>query len=199
MKEFFSILAGLIALGGYIPYAVDIVKGRAQPARSARFMFAFLLIVTILQQTSLGSGWLIAFTAGELTGSIAILALAIKYGVGGLSKLDVACYVLLLADIALWLTTGNALLALHFSVLADAIAFLPTIVKTWHEPQSETPIFFMSGIFAPVLNTLAVEKFTYGVLLFPLYLAFANLVETLLILRRKGSRHGEKLPTEPVI
>lgn len=200
MREIFSIIAGLIALGGYVPYAIDIMKGRAKPARSARFMFAFLLIVTILQQGAVHSGWLVMFTAGELIGSVAILLLAFRRGVGGLSRLDKACYVLLIADIILWIITRNPLLALHLSVAADVIAFMPTLVKTWREPESETPIFFMTGVIAPTLNIIAVQHYSYATLLFPVYLAGVNLLEVLLIIR--PSRHKIKNrpePTEPVI
>lgn len=194
------LLAGAIALGGYVPYAFDIIKGRAQPARAARVMFLFLLIITVLQQNSVHSGSLIAFTIGELTGSVAILALAIKYGVGGLARLDLACYLLLIIDVVVWLVTGNALLALHLSVLADLIAFMPTLVKTWHKPKSETPIFFITGIIAPMLNIAATGRYSYAVLLFPVYLALINLAETLLIVvRGRRSSLATAQPTEPVI
>lgn len=200
MKEVLAALAGLIALGGYVPYSFDIVKGRAHPARSARFMFAFLLIVTILQQGALHSGWLVTFTAGELVGSVAILALALKRGVGGLSRLDRACYALILLDILLWITTRNALFALHLSVAADLIAFTPTLVKTWRHPKSETPLFFATGIVAPSLNVLAVGEYRYSLLLFPVYLASVNLIEVFLILLRpKHSKRTAPQPTEPVI
>jgi hypothetical protein len=200
VKDLLTIIAGGFALGGYVPYAFDIVKGRAKPARAARIMFVFLLVITILQQLSVHSGTLIAFTSGELIGSVAILALAIKYGVGGFAKLDLFCYALLVVDVIVWLVTGNALIALHLSVLADLIAFTPTLVKTWRKPKSETPLFFMTGIIAPILNILATGRYTYAVLLFPIYLALANLVETLLIVIR-GRRNPLFMadPTEPVV
>jgi hypothetical protein len=200
VKEILVVIAGGIALGGYVPYTVDILKGRVRPARSARIMFVCLLMVTILQQLSVQSGSLIAFTGGECIGSVAILALAIKHGVGGFARLDLACYGLLVVDLVVWLVTGNALIALHLSVLADLIAFTPTLVKTWHHPKSETPLFFMTGIVAPILNIIATGRFSYAVLLFPCYLALANLFETLLIVlrgRHNPLRIGES--TEPVV
>ncbi len=200
MRGLLTLLAGAFALGGYIPYAFDIIKGRARPARSARVMFLFLLLVTILQQLSVHSGSLIAFTLSELIGSVAVLLLALKHGVGGLSRLDLACYILLVVDIVVWLVTGNALLALHLTVLADLIAFTPTLVKTWRTPKSETALFFVTGIIAPTLNIAATGRYSYAVLLFPIYLALANLVETLLIVVR--GRHNPLAtaePTEPVI
>jgi len=174
--------SALIVLGAYIPYAIDIVRGRVLPARAARLMFVFLLVVTVLQQGQLHSGTLVAVTLGELMGSIAILSLALKRGVGGLSGLDKACYTLLVIDVVLWSLTGNALLALHLSVIADFIAFTPTLVKTWRLPQTETPLFFVAGAIGPMLNILGAGKYSYAVLLFPAYLVLINLIEVLLIL-----------------
>jgi hypothetical protein len=199
VKEILTVLAGVFSFGAYIPYGFDIVKGRARPARAARVMFVCLLVVTISQQFAVHSGSLVVVTGGEFVGSVAILALALKYGVGGFGRLDMLCYGLLCVDIACWLITGNALIALHLSVLADIIAFTPTLVKTWRSPKSETPLFFVTGIIAPVLNIVGTGRYSYAVLLFPTYLAVANLAETLIIMLR--GRHGllTGRPTEPVI
>jgi hypothetical protein len=200
LKVILTIVAGIISLGAYIPYAVDILKGRAQPARAARIMFVGLLFVTLLQQKALGSGSLIVFTLGEAIGSVAILFLAIKYGVGGLSKLDVACYSLLIIDVVVWLITGSPLVALHLSVLADVIAFTPTLVKTWKRPKTETAIFFVGGILAPVFNIIGTGRYSYSVLLFPCYIAVANLIETLMItIKGKQGLFTKSKQSEPVI
>lgn len=185
MKEIFSIAAGLVALYGYLPYAVDTVKGRAKPARSARLMFALLLVITLLQQKALNSGWLLAMTVGEAIGSIAILMLAFRKGLGGLRRIDMFCYMLLAVDILVWHSTGSALLALHLSVLADLIAFVPTLVKTWRQPWTETPLFFVFGTIAAPINILAAGKYSYAVLLFPVYLMLANSFELFLIVFRQ--------------
>jgi len=140
-----------------------------------------LLAVALMQQHTLGSSWALAVTIGEAVGSVLILSLAMKRGVGGLSRLDIACYVVLSADLALWLTTSHTLWALHLTVLADLIAFTPTLVKTWRDPTSETPTFFVLGAIAPLLSILGGGNFSYGVVLFPAYLALINAVEVGLI------------------
>lgn len=144
-------------------------------------MLTVLICVALWQQHTLGSGWALAVTLGEVVGSLAILGLSLKRGVGGLTRLDKACYLILAVDMALWLTTANTLLALHLTVLADLIAFTPTLVKTWRFPNSETPLFYVLGTVASLLSVVAVGGYSYGVLLFPLYLALINLAEAGLI------------------
>ncbi len=186
MKETLSILAALIAIAAYAPYARDIYKDKVKPARSARIMFVLLLTVTLLQQNQLHSGWLLAITLGDWAGCVAILLLALKRGVGGLSKVDLACYGLLIVGVMVWQATGNALLALHLSVVTDVIAFTPTLLKTWHQPWTETPLFFVLGGAAPFINIIGAGKYSYGILLFPVYLGLINLLEAVLIIARQA-------------
>lgn len=184
MRTTLAIISVLIAFGCYFPYMADIAKGKAVPARSARIMFAALMIIAFLQQRTLGSGWALAVTIGEAAGSLAILGLALKKGVGGLTRFDIGCYVLLALSIAVWLTTKNTFLALHITILADVIAFAPTLVKTWRLPNSETPLFFVVGTIAPLLSVIAEGSYDYAVMLFPLYLSLINAVEVGLIYRK---------------
>ncbi len=184
VNAIFSTIAGLVLLLSYIPYGVDIAKKRVRPARSTRLMFVFLLLIALLQQHSLGSGWVLAITVGELIGSLSILGLAMKHGVGGFTRLDVTCYILLFSSLVLWAASGNVLLALHLTIVVDVIAFTPTLVKTWHAPKSETPLFFAVGAIAPLLGVVALESYSYSIIAFPLYLALVNGLEVGLIYKR---------------
>jgi hypothetical protein len=184
MKNILALLSALIVIGVTIPYMVDIVKGRAVPARAARIMFLLLLVITLAQQHSLGSGLAMAVTIGETISSILLFGLAIKYGVGGLRRSDIVCYGLLALSVLIWAITSNALLALHLSMLADTVAFWPTLEKTWRNPKSETALFFLGGAVAPVLSILAASSFSYQVIVFPFYLSLVNLLEAGLIYRK---------------
>lgn len=170
----------------FVPYGRDIVRGRVKPARSARLMIMLLLMISILQQHSVGSGWLIAMTIGDTVGAVAILFLSFSRGIGGLSRIDFACYVLLTVDVLVWLSTGSALLALHLSLLADLIAMTPVFIKTWRQPWTETPLFFLLGVVAPLLNILGAGKYSYAVLLLPVYVGLVNLFEVVLIVWRQN-------------
>lgn len=181
MNTIFAYISFLIIIAVTIPYMIDILKGRAQPARAARLMFFLLLIITLAQQHSLNSGYAMVVTIAELISSAALLVLALKYGVGGLSKTDKACYALLIVSLAVWVFTKNALLALHLSIFADTVAFWPTLEKTWRDPKSETPLFFWGGVVAPIFSILAAGTLQYSVIVFPLYLSLINLLEVGLI------------------
>ena len=197
MREALAALAGFIAFAGYVPYGFDILKGRVKPSRSARFMLTLLLVITLLQQRQLGSGLLVAITYGEVIGTIAILFLSVKNGIGGLAKADLVCYALLAIDMSVWLSTDQTLLALHLSVIADMVAFTPTLLKTWRQPWTETPVYFLSMVIASPLNIIAAGTYRYGVLLFPTYIGVVNLLEAVLIIYRQRIIPAPRRPLVP--
>ncbi len=183
--QFFALISFSIIIAVTIPYMIDIVKGKAVPARAARAMFLLLLTITLAQQHSLGSGLAMAVTVGEILSSIMLFGLAMKYGVGGLNRNDIICYSLLVLSLVVWWATDNALVALHVSIIADTVAFWPTLEKTWRKPKSETALFFWGGVVAPLFSIAAAGTLEYSAIVFPLYLSIINLVEVGLISRRK--------------
>ena len=188
IKELLAFASFAIIIGVTIPYMRDIAAGRAKPSRAARTMLLVLCIFALFQQHSLGSGLTLAVTVAEVIAATLLLGLSIRHGVGGWSRSDKACYLLLVLDLGVWALTKNPLLALHLTILADTIAFWPTLEKTWRDPKSETPLFFWGGVVAPLLSIAAGNDFSYAVIVFPLYLSAANLVEIVLINRKNAHR-----------
>ncbi len=183
IRVILSVIAGVLALSAYVPYLWDIVAGRAKPARSTRITLVIILLIAFFQLRVVGATFTLAIVVGELLGSIAVLAASFKRGVGGLTQVDMICYGLLLIDIIVWLTTGNAAVALFLSIAADVISFYPTLHKTWLHPTTETPLFYHLGNVAVILNLVAATHLTWTVAIYPLILIGINSVEVLLIYR----------------
>jgi hypothetical protein len=187
MKEVFALISFIIIVAPIIPYTKDMARGRVKPSRSTRVMFLGLLLLAFFQQHSLGAGLGLALLVGEILGSLAILLFSIRYGVGGLAKLDIACYTLLILDLGIWAVTNNALLAIVLTMVADMIALVPTVVKTWKDPQSETYYWWLMGVVAPVFGILSEGNFSLQEVLFPVYLLLANLAVVLLVVVPRGA------------
>jgi hypothetical protein len=185
MNYIFSLISFAIIIGVTIPYMVDIKKGRARPSRAARGMLFLLVTIALFQQIALGSTFAIALTVGETLSGFILLWLSFKHGVGGTSKSDLACYVLLALSLIIWYFSKNALIALHISMIADTVAFWPTLEKTWRDPKSETALFFWGGVIAPIFSILAQSNFSYSIIVFPIYISLANLIEVGLISGRR--------------
>jgi len=187
VEMIFGITAVVISLVATVPYIFDILHRRVRPARASRIMLELLLVIALYQQVGLGGGWGMAVTAGEVVSCGVLLVLAVPYGVGGWRRTDIICYILLAIDLAIWWHTGSAIYGLCLTIMADLIAFWPTLYKTWREPASETALWYWSGVAAGCLSVLAVGSAGVAVL-FPLYLALINFVEVVLVRRAHWRR-----------
>lgn len=200
MSSIFGILSFVLSFGVTIPYAVDVVKGRAKLARSTRILFLFLMVVVLVVQGQEFTGWVLLLTVGEVLSQILLFVLAIRYGVGGLTRFDVVCYIAFAATLTAYLATSNAVLSLSLLIVTDAIAFLPTLVKIWRDPASDTWLYFLvGGVGAAAASLLARSTNSYVEVVFPAYIFVANAVAAAPLLvhhhkKRRGRKGAPVLP-----
>ena len=72
-----------------------------------------------------------------------------------------------------------------FAILADLFVTIPTIVKTYHEPETEPPLLWLLYTFAASLAMIATTPYTVYNLLYPLYITLGAFLIGLLALRGK--------------
>lgn len=150
MKPTLLLLATSLSLVGTVDYILSILKGRTKPHRTTRIVLFIVstanLIGAIAADAALGT---MILSVLFFVRSLILAVLSIKKGVGGTSKLDIACGVIAIMGVVAWLITGNGVAALVFAVIADAVAYIPAIVKTWAAPGSEAPLlYWLEGLAA---------------------------------------------------
>lgn len=193
MRELFGLLAGIIIAVAALVYCRDIIAGRARPARSTRFMYMILMFIALAQQHSLGTRWALVLTGVEAIQCMGIAILSITHGQGGLTRIDQWCYTLLIIDGIFWVYTGNDIVAIHLTILADIIATAPTVVKTLKDPRSETSPYWLCGAVAAGLSIMSEHSFDYSTVVFPVYLLLINAIVWLITIR---PAKGTSLSTE---
>ncbi len=170
-----GIVSGIIAMLAIIPYVKDILHGTTRPNIFSWSLWAALLLISLLAQLSAGASWSIIFLVGDLIGTSIVLVLAIiGYGYGKYGWIEWICLALAVIAIISWLITSQPLLAIFFALLADLMASVPTIVKSFKDPWSEDPPQFLLIAFASLLGIISTTIFDPANLAFPLYLLFVN-------------------------
>jgi len=163
-----------------LSYIAGILRGEVKPERMTRFLLA---IITALSLVALVAGddqsgvWL---GLTSFIQSLAIGILSIRYGMGGTSRLDIACLGLCALGIGLWIVSGESLFGLAISVVADLVACVPSLVKTYRYPHTEQSLAYVLDMFAGVC-IMAAGPFGWQALIFPGYLAVVNGVFVVLI------------------
>jgi hypothetical protein len=83
----------------------------------------------------------------------------------------------------LWVLTGEGLVAIILSTVADFFAAVPTIKKSYQEPDSESGWPFLMGSVAAIITLLTIKAWTFSNAAFGVYVLFTDtLIGTLVLL-----------------
>ncbi|MEK7586201.1 MAG: hypothetical protein AAB477_03175 [Patescibacteria group bacterium] len=172
-----GIVAGAIALLAYLVYVVSIFRGKSKPNRATWWIWAFMGLVLALSYKFSGASNTIWVPYVEFLGPFSIAILSIKYGEGGLkSKMDLLCLFGAIVSIILWMIFDNAVVALVTNLAIDSFAIVPTIKKSYQRPEGEDFWAWFGTGLADGLNMFAVEKLTFAILIYPIYMLVSDLI-----------------------
>ena len=88
----------------------------------------------------------------------------------------------------LWLVTANDTVALFSFIVADLLAGLPTVLKSWRDPSSESPSAFLGGTLSTLVTLATVTTWTSAEVAFPVFVLAYNLFLLSLVAGRIGPR-----------
>ena len=177
----------VLSLISPIFYSKSIFARKAKPHKVTRFIVWLASVAGVLAVVHSNNLSGKIFAGIFLARATYLLVLALLYGVGGASQLDRICLALGVLALVLYVMTGSGLLALSFGVLSDFIGYVPTFVKTWREPGSESPTFFAIEGLAAFLGVLAIRQLRVDIIL-PSYFVLSCAIVLGLIYRKKFTR-----------
>lgn len=169
-----SYLSGIVILLSFLPYARDIFLGKTKPERISWLIWFVLGSIAFSSQFAEGASYSLVMTAAQAVGDFFIFTLAIKYGVGGFLKRDIAALIGAGVSLILWYLTKEAAVALLLVILIDSIGVVLTIIKTYEKPQTETVSAWVLTFLGGFFGYLAVGSFNPVLLLFPFYISLAS-------------------------
>jgi hypothetical protein len=174
----------VLSLISPIFYSKSIFAHKAKPHKVTRLIVWLASIAGVLAVVHSNNMAGKIFAAIFLARASYLLVLAALYGEGGASRLDKTCLAIGILALGIYVTTGNGLLAITFGVLSDLIGYIPTFVKTWHKPSSESPTFFAIEGIASLLGVLAIRQLRVDIIL-PVYFVLCSVTVVALIYRKK--------------
>lgn len=172
------IIGALLNLIGISVYVYQTVKGRIQPNRVTWFIWALAPLLAFSAELGKGVGIqsLMTFMVGFGPLLVFIASFVNKKSVWRLTRLDLTCGALSLLGLALWAISGDGNVAILFAIGADALAAVPTIVKAYKKPESESYWVFLLGAISAGLTLLTIDSWTLAHYGFPLYILLVCLL-----------------------
>lgn len=182
--ETIGIIAGILAIGGYIPYILSILMGKTRPNRATWFIWTIvggLLAFSYMAEGDQNSIWL---PLGYFLGPLITAILSIRYGYAEWTRLDTFCIVAALISIIPWVLSDSAAMTLIINVLIDSTGAIPTLVKTFREPETEDFTAWLIFFVANTLQLFAISMWNLAAL-YPIYLFLLAGSMVVFILRGK--------------
>jgi len=180
-----TLISIIFALITPIIWVRSIFKWEYKPQRMTRFLLLILSWIIFLSLIWEGkwAGFYLAII--QFFWSCIYFILSIKYWMWGKSRLDIWVLVSVMFIGCIWYFTQSSRLTLILSIFVDILCFVPTFLKTWHHPFTESWLFYSSDVLAGLVSLFAISNiFTFGAI-FSWYVFLLNLTMVLIIVTRR--------------
>jgi hypothetical protein len=182
-------LAVAINLVGAVIYAYSVVRGKTRPNRVTWFILSFAPLLAFAAMIFQG----VSFRESVFTLETGISPLIIfistffaRQPKWEITKFDLVCGALSIVGFMLWIILKEGNIAISFAIAADGLAFLPTLVKAFRYPETESPYAFMMGVVAAIIALAIITKWNFEHVAFPMYILIADVLATLFIYFKLG-------------
>jgi hypothetical protein len=197
--------AAIGALGTTV-YLRDTLRGTTKPNRVTWLLWAVapLLAAAVELNEGVGLRALPTFMIGFMPLLVFAASFHSPVAVWKIRRIDYACGLMSVVGTVVWLVTRNGVLAISAAILADFLAGVPTIMKSWTHPETETVYSYIGAVMSMGIVLLTIQHWTFDVAAFPIFIVCIGSVEVFLVgfepgprlrARRQGTTLAE--PTSP--
>lgn len=190
MKWGLAILSALISIGTIIYYVRSILSGVVKPHMYTWLIWGIVTaVVATTQITSKGGpGSMLAVIV--TVNCFIVAGLSFYKGDRNFPMFDKACLVACVIAIALWPLMKAPLLSLVAVTIIDTFGFIPTLRKSYKNPQEENMIVFFFYGLAYLISVFALEKVSWLTSLYPIAIGLSAMgMVVFLVVRRHQLGH----------
>jgi hypothetical protein len=190
IPEYYAIIGAVIGSLGGCYYLYETIAGKAQPNRITWLLWGLFPLIIFVAQRAQGVkavSWT-SFGAGFLPLLVVIASFFNQNAYWKSQRRDYLLMAAAIVGIILWGVTDNPNLALLFSLVADMLASVPTLIKAYRHPSSESWIAYAISTFGFGMCLLAVQIHNLENSAFVAYVFILNGALAALASRRRMAR-----------
>lgn len=181
MNELLILVGVLLAIVGNIPYLYKVVRSEIRPHPYTWLMWSVVSMVTLFAQIQKGAGLAAVPTAAAEVFTIIIFFLSLKNGFKHIDRKDNYFLAAALLGLIPWFLTNDPTISVIVVVTIDLLAFIPTLRKTYHQPESESSILYIANVLRHLLTLYLVEKFNIATTLHSFAMIITNTLMVIFI------------------
>ena len=201
ISENWIYLGSAIGALGAAVYLRDTLRGTTQPNRVTWLLWAVapLLAAAVELDEGVGLRALPTFMVGFMPLLVFLGSFHNSASVWRIRRIDYACGLMSVVGTVTWLVTRNGVLAISAAIAADFMAGVPTVMKSWTHPETETVHSYAGAVISMGVLLLTVTHWTFDEVAFPIFILFMASVEVVLVglepgpRWRRGRRRGASL------
>ena len=179
MKTLFSYIAMACSFSGSVVYVISVLRGQARPQRITWLLWTILGAVYFLSAFRTQGN--VIYTFASFISPLVTFLLALKFGVGGKSKLDIISLAIALFALALLFFTQGPLLSILLCLFVDLIGAALTIRKVADDRTSEPKLMWFLSACGGAFALLGLHNYRLENLLFPSYIVILGIVMFMLV------------------
>ncbi|MCB1538025.1 MAG: hypothetical protein H6865_02580 [Rhodospirillales bacterium] len=188
LKSWFGALAALLAVLAHVPYFIAILRGTNRPHIFTWIIWTLLTVIAASAQIVGAAGpgaWSTVVTAFMC---VAITAATVKKGERDITRADWLMFAAGTAALPVWMLTSDPLWAVVIVTVIDALAFGPTIRKSWRRPDQENITMYAVNLVRHCLAIAAIAQYSLVTTLYPAMLLAMNMVMFVMLTSRRRAR-----------
>ena len=181
---FIGIIANLI---GYFSYSKSIISGNTKPNLVSWFIWGLAPFIGVFFQIKAGAGFSAVPILMAAFFALAVIFISIlkKNSYWKINTFDIICGVICLIALILYIITHNLSISILFAIMSDALAYIPTIKKSWNFPETEASLLYITGIISNIIGLLIIKTWIFPIYSFGFSVITFNLLVIFCIYHKK--------------
>ena len=187
MFQYLVLVGVAVQTIGIANYIKEILWGNTKPNKVTWLMWSVAPLIATFAAFSDGVRWSVlpVFMSGFGPLLVFIAYFLNPNAYWKLERFDYLCGICSVLALILWWITKDPNIAIAFAIASDGFASVPTLIKLWKYPKTETVSPFTAGLFSALTSFVAIKMWGFSAYAFPAYLVMINILLIFCFYRRK--------------
>ena len=176
MIKYIVIIGAIVQLYGIFFYIKETLRGDTKPNKVTWLMWSVAPLIATAAGLADGVSWAVlpVFMSGFGPLLVFLASFINPNAYWKLERLDYICGFLSVLALILWVITKEPIVAIVFAMASDAAAAVPTLIKCWKHPETESDIAYSTGLFNSLTSFAAIRAWAFSEYAFAMYLVIMN-------------------------
>ena len=164
MLHYLVLIGAAVDVLGASYYIRSTLQAKTKPNRVSWLIWSLGSMIATAAALAQGLTWAVipVFVSGAIPLTIFLISFVNPNSYWKLRMWDYACGALSVLALILWALTNEPNTAIVFAIAGDVLAWIPTFVKTWKQPETEHASQHFSGLFNSLTTFAAVRFWMFG-------------------------------------